>query len=202
MNSTTVNEKEETKNNVEEEEPIETVTIEDDVNEDLLKWTTNKLRGFKRSNPTTPPVNKANLKPPVTKEKKTPPPSSAPTPSAVSPTSSSSPSSPAENRENVTYRNPTERTLYCHYFSNYGRCNFEERTGTACKFEHNGAPMCQSGLACQRNKCMYKHPNMDGRSMTNPFLEQNKSFSQGFNPWQMEMMNPWMNPWNMERSRR
>ena len=165
------------------------------------------MRGFKRVGPSEPAAKHANPKPtPKTKK----PTATVENPSSgggSAPAAMATPSSSALNQVSGSDREP-RKTLYCHYFSNYGKCTFEARTGGACKFEHNGAHMCQSGMACQRNKCMFKHPNMGGMSISNPFLEQNKSFSQGINPWQMQMMNPWLNPnqfqnpWNMERNRR
>ena len=173
--------------------------------EDLEKWTQNKMKGFKRAGPTEAATRKTDSKP------------SPPVMKKSSPAAGSSPS--VENSANKSSGNANQvkenadrgsrRILYCHYFSNFGKCNFEQRTGATCKFEHKGAPMCQNGTACQRTKCMYKHPNVGGIRPTNPFLEQNKSHSQSFNPWQFQMMNPWLNqnqnqfpnPWNVEMNR-
>ena len=184
-------------------EIIEVETI--DADEDLITWTKNKFRGFKRSSPTTPPVEKIDpkpTKPSENKEKKNPPKKDAPS-GNLQPTASLTPTDrPSETPENSTERNFTERILYCHYFSNYGRCNFEERTGSKCRFEHRAAPVCQSGTSCKRSKCMYKHPNVGGMAGKMPFLGQNGAFPPMMNPW----MNPWMNtnqimnPWNMEQN--
>ena len=81
------------------------------------------------------------------------------------------------------------RVMYCHYFSNFGKCFFEERTGNVCRFEHENAPLCQSGTSCRRSKCMYKHPSAPGR---NPFLANGTNFPMNVNQWPL-MMNPWLN---------
>ena len=47
---------------------------------------------------------------------------------------------------------------YCHYFVNYGKCNYEEKSGNKCKFTHQTAPLCKSGINCSRLKCMFSHP--------------------------------------------
>ena len=186
------------------EETVETVTIEDAIDEDDLQtWTKNKFRGFKRANPTAPSAKNGNSN---SEEKKTLPKQGGN--QGTSPASENVPSPPTASSTITQPRrseNEGGRILYCHYFSNFGKCLFEEKTGAACRFEHKAAPVCQSGTACKRTKCMYKHPNTDGVSMKNPFLDQNRGFSQHINPWQM--MSPWinpnqfMNPWNMEPSR-
>ena len=80
--------------------------------------------------------------------------------------------------------NRTGRNLkFCHYFVNQGRCNYVERTGFRCKFEHKVAPMCNSGMNCTRQKCMFSHPKVNTSA---PFLGRNAMI----NPWQL--MNPWM----------
>ena len=112
--------------------------------------------------------------------------------------------SPTTTTEHKQYQ--PERIQYCHYFSNFGKCLFEERNGTPCRFVHGSAPICQSGTACMRPRCMYTHPNMSGRSN---FLAKNTAPNMNINPWQIQrqMMNPWWaqnmqqmnlpNPWNM-----
>ena len=47
---------------------------------------------------------------------------------------------------------------FCHYFVNFGKCEYEERNGTKCKFIHRMSPMCKNGINCNRSKCMYTHP--------------------------------------------
>ena len=187
---------------------IEEVTIEEDGTEDLLAWTKNKLRGFKRSGPTSSAENNSKAK-------------SDPKPykPAADKSSNRVPSTPSEPVRTTTAQTGgqstqnnagDERTMYCHYFSNLGKCAFEERTGSTCRFVHGDAPMCQSGVACKRAKCMYKHPNMAGRRTS--FLEQRSGFPKNMNPWMMNMMNPWWNanssqmqmpnPWMMDMNRK
>ena len=108
---------------------------------------------------------------------------------------------------------PRGRTMYCHYFSNYGKCHYEERTKRKCKYEHaKKVPVCLKGTSCSRPKCMYSHLNLDGRNST--FLGKKKTVSQPvfldqqtLNPWQktasppvvmnQQTLNPWqiMAPW-------
>ena len=166
---------------------IEEITVDDDdnvektTNEDLQEWTKNKLRGFKRSTPSTAadrnPSNKAADK---NKDK------AKNIPSRQN-SNFSEPESSSDKGSNPT----SDRPRYCHYFSNIGKCIFEERTGGTCKFLHENAPMCQRGVACTRNKCMYKHPN-GPRRRESPFLDQRAGMVRNLNPW--IMMNPWWSP--------
>ena len=196
-------------NQVTSEDRIETVDIEEVIideggNEDLQAWTKNKLRGFKRSGPTSKAEiqsnSKQNPKPskPTSNERTNP---ASPSPAEpVGPT----PAQPGVQSSENNFRD--ERPMYCHYFSNQGKCSYEERNGSRCRFIHGDAPMCQSGAACKRAKCMYKHPNMAGRRTH--FLGQKSGIPANLNPWMM-MMNPWLNsnpnqmqmpnPWNMDR---
>ena len=181
------------------EEEIETVTIDENCDEDLQTWTKNKMRGFKRTGPNSDPVRNYS----VGSNKAENPPKTA-KPSSYSSAVSSPPTTPREtidNRgdsqhphKNSNKSNPTTpRARFCHYFVNQGKCHFEERTGKKCQFQHTQAPMCNSGLSCTRNKCMFSHPKIQRNQNPNNqnFLEQM------MNTWQM--MNPWMtitNPWN------
>ena len=95
----------------------------------------------------------------------------------------------------IENQNLGENPQYCHYFTNYGKCFFEEKTGNRCRFEHKTAPMCQRGAACNRTKCMFTHPNLEGRNYH--FLGRSGSMN-NVNPWgQQQMMSPFMNPWGM-----
>ena len=185
-----------------EKDMIEEITIEDNHDhenseancENLSAWTTQKFRGFRRVSPAT---NSAPNK--QTKTRKMSP----DTPKKSPPSSSLN-----ERLQNLAMNNPTGRgeqtqvrgsTKYCHFFSNFGKCHFEERTGYPCKFVHKVAPVCRSGTACTRSKCMYTHPNMGGRGLINPFLGQNSNYQRNNLPWQ-QMMNqenlrPLVNPW-------
>ena len=188
--------KEKTSNN--KEDNIETETIEDVIDdEDLSSWTQNKMRGFKRTGPASPSAR--------SDPKNSPPKNSTPTGTGIPvapsqtnitnghPTTSSN-TNPQTQQETDSRWSVGGRKQYCHYFVNQGRCNYEERTGEKCKFVHEQAPMCKSGLGCNRNKCMYAHPNIGGnRNMNNTnCLEQTRGPQQIMNPWQI--INPWMNP--------
>ena len=96
---------------------------------------------------------------------------------------------PNNSPSNQQSSDKTTNIRYCHYFSNLGRCQYEERTKNQCRFTHDPAvPMCSSGISCTRNKCMYKHPRARG----NPaFLGNNYNNSAHISPWQMIL--PWLN---------
>lgn len=167
------------------EDEIETVTIEEvtieeeETTDDLQAWSKNKLRGFKRTGPST---SSERI---VTRNSQPNPPSQAPIGARKSPLPPASESPPKFNNENT--KNKTERTMFCHFFSNLGKCVFEEKTGRKCKFVHGDAPVCHNGSSCTRNKCMFKHPNLAGRKT---FL--GRQVPQSMNPWMM--MNPWWSP--------
>ena len=167
------------------------------------------MRGFKRVSPSEATVRSSTAKnqpartrPPTTPR---PPASTPPTPTNLKENANVNQTHPKENMNKSEER----KSLYCHYFSNYGKCLFEERTGGTCKFQHKSAPMCKNGMSCQRSKCMYKHPNYEGRQTNQTFLEQSQFPQRNFcPPWQLQMMNPWLsqsqypqNPWNMEMRR-
>jgi hypothetical protein len=164
---------------------------EEDDTENLSDWTKNKLRGFKRVDPTKPPTVQKTKKTNKTQADVHPPPKS-PTP----PKSSASIPEASSGNERDSANTEVYRGRYCHYFVNQGKCHFEERTGRKCQYEHKQAPMCNFGTSCTRLKCMYSHPKLPRNQNQNnqSFLGQNM-----MNPWQM--MNPWMNqqpsPWSM-----
>ena len=187
------------------EEAIEIVEEEPDNLESLQAWTRNKLRGFKRINPSAPPLlahsqeTRAASFPSSSTRENTGPASAPPppTPTATSATSSQSapqapsdlPAPPASRQSEENITDSRYRGKYCHFFVNTGKCLHEERTGEKCKFEHKTAPMCNFGMSCNQPKCMFSHPKMPGNGNPN-FLGQ---MMNGYNP----MMNPWQipNPW-------
>ena len=130
-----------------------------------------------------------------------PPQGSTPPPTPSTPKPSSAPGTATSinerlerlsRNENPSNHQPTySNQQFCHYFTNFGKCFYEEKTGRKCRFEHTVAPMCQSGIACSRPKCMYTHPNMDGRNEA--FLGRSSGM-QNAAPWP-QMMNQFMNPW-------
>ena len=76
-------------------------------------------------------------------------------------------------------KDEVKKQKFCHYFSNFGHCKFEEDTGRKCKFEHRKAPACKFGKECNRDKCMYSHhrfpasrANNSQRSPRTPFLRR------------------------------
>ena len=181
-------------------EESEPETIEDDL-ESLSAWTTNKFRGFRRVSPTNK-AEKSKVSPPDTRA---PPAPRAPAPArdpppGPSPRPATSVNERLQNlaRSDNYQADPSPRSTsqqYCHYFTNFGKCFFEEKTGNKCRFEHKVAPMCQNGTSCNRAKCMYTHPNMAGRN--NHFLDRSSApHNNNMAPWQ-QMMNPFVNPWNI-----
>jgi hypothetical protein len=58
-------------------------------------------------------------------------------------------------------RTEPKKILYFHYWNNGGSCNFEERTGRPCKFEHTQAPRCIFDGNCNRKACMFSLKNQN-----------------------------------------
>ena len=182
---------------------------DDEHEDDLGGWTKNKMRGFKRVNPATNPQLNSGGKGVTNSNKQNMPWNSAdrqshtqgsggrphpgsPAPAVgqISPLRHSRPgpsdkesAANQKNHENRTNHENMHSARYCHFFVNQGRCTFEERTGSKCKFLHKMAPMCNSGISCSRKKCMYSHPKTPP---SRTFLGQNMMM----NPWQM--INPWI----------
>ena len=95
------------------------------------------------------------------------------------------PNSTTSTQSNTRYKR------YCHYYVNYGRCNFEERTRRKCQYLHEAAPLCRNGMNCRRDKCMYTHPKPQSHQN---FLSSQSSF---INPWQYPpQMIPQLFPWS------
>ena len=117
-------------------------------------WLTQQMRGFRRGAVSRTP---GSAGPPITV------------------------STNEQTRTNISYSHSdsTQRGKFCHYFSNFGKCKFEDNTGRKCKFIHGGAPICRQGINCQRQKCQYKHPMPNG----GPFLNGNSHSPQQMNPW-------------------
>ena len=218
LDKTKQKEKDETQtNDTKEVIDIECDGEQTDVNlESLEVWATKKLRGFKRVNPavTAELTDRTNLRshgsdkqrssPPSSLPSRHPVPSPSPSPSPPALSSNGPAASPEQNtqseKENTQYQNK-----FCHFFVNMGRCNYEERTGKKCKFLHRQAPMCRMGINCNRLKCMFSHPKMNGSAN---FLGNPRSYSSAMNPLQLgQMINPWMvpiqnqymtSPWNLQ----
>ena len=179
-------------------------TVEDSPDDDiecLTAWTKNKFRGFKRVSPTASSLR--------CKEPSASSPGSATTPRPTG-TSSSTDTKTSQSTINERLQNIAQNShenhrnseanrypQYCHFFTNYGRCAFEEKTGKSCKFLHKKAPMCKNGTSCTRIKCMFTHPNTFGRN--GPFLEKetNQTWPQMINPFQNPMNFFTMNPFQM-----
>ena len=90
--------------------------------------------------------------------------------------------------EGITPIHGTRRI--CHYFTNYGRCFYEEQTNRQCRYEHRIAPVCTDGDDCLRTKCMYTHPNLARQNRS--FLDQKVSnTSQTVQEILRERRNPW-----------
>ena len=147
----------------------------------------NRMRGFRRVNPSTIPNSiplggEANM---GKKQDQTP-------------------------NERNSDEQQKQKPNFCHFFVNFGRCNFQSRTRQRCKFERKEAPSCNYGPGCTRTKCQFSHPR------AKPFLER-RQFAPSppwLNPWQTPnnhgairnqqvlppvsswQVNPWMNQWS------
>ena len=200
-----------------QDDDSETESEDDENVERLSAWANNKFRGFRRVSPSNRakkskagPVAPKN--PPTTNQGQrdvpTPPtPGAAQLPPASSGTAATSqpigaPNSINERLQTLAHeRTSNVSQQFCHYFTNFGKCDYEGKTGYRCRFEHTVAPMCQSGTACSRPKCMYTHPNMGGHNMH--FLDRragfqnNNGYQNNMGPWP-QMMSQYMNPWNMQ----
>ena len=105
------------------------------------------------------------------------------------------------NPANITTRvNTKQKVQYCHFYSNFGKCMFEETTGNRCKFSHQKAPTCNYDGKCNRKKCMFSHvsqmtppgqPSFPRQMSEQPFLPQ--SYHPPISPWQAPMTG-WMPP--------
>ena len=143
--------KDEVKENEEKnkDDHIEVIEEDDDI-QSLQAWTKSKMRGFKKVNPTAQP--RPNAETGCTRQPSSEPSSSAQKSPSTRPPSAATGSLPPDTASTTTttenQRFQPERIQYCHYFSNFGKCHFEERTGTPCRFVHGSAPICQSGTAC------------------------------------------------------
>ena len=144
----------------------------------------NRMRGYKRVNPTTKP-NSINLGQEAKLGKK-------------------QDETPNEDKQQK------DKPNFCHFYVNFGKCNFESRTGKKCKFEHREAPPCNYGPGCTRHKCQYSHlkakPSFLERQgappapWLNPWQNRNnhgttrnQQIIPPVSPWHV---NPWMNQWN------
>lgn len=206
-NNAANNTDEEKKEDSDEEIEVEVIDEDTENIESLKEWTKNKMRGFKRANPASTSIPKET---PVEASKtKRSPNQNDPKKSVGEPKTNSKPKHPnnqesyssnskedtapnADNDSSPETDHERFKGKYCHYFVNQGKCNFEERSGFKCRFEHKVAPMCNFGVSCTRTKCMFSHPKVAGGNHT--FLEKTRGFPPMMNPWQM--MNPWMNPPN------
>ena len=105
-----------------------------------------------------------------------------------------------------------ESVQYCHYFNNFGRCSFAERSGRQCKYAHVKAPVCNFDGQCGRAKCMFRHTLQPrgflGQTQlsSRPRLQSVWNQNPFPNPWnQNQYPNPWVqnpvpNPWgSMEK---
>ena len=208
LNRNTSTNKNEERNEENEEDEIEVIEEEADNIESLQEWTKNKMRGYKRGNPASKATSQGPSKElPKSKPSATPniPPKKGGGASKSKPTQPINSGNRSQNPTEDNSPNPTNhptppesqveagedrfRGKYCHYFVNQGRCNFEERSGFKCRFEHKAAPMCNFGANCSRTKCMFSHPKLTGGN--NTFLGNTRGFTPIPNPWQM--INPWMN---------
>ena len=177
---------------------------DDDIEEivNLENWTKNKLRGFKRVDPTT--SASASKQPPQPKQT-TNGQNKSKTRAEIHQETEPSTPVPAAAPERVDDPpNDSYEGKFCHFYVNKGYCQYEDRTGQKCRFEHTQAPMCNSGSNCTRFKCMFSHPKASGNSNqgNQNFLGPMMNSWPMMNPWMNQTPNPWSmpNPWNMKMS--
>ena len=80
----------------------------------------------------------------------------------------------SSNSFQPTRSHNSENRRFCHYYTNFGYCHYEEQTNRRCRYEHKIAPMCSDGDDCTRTKCMYSHPNKDAQP-ENSFLQRSRT---------------------------
>ena len=85
-----------------------------------------------------------------------------------------------------------KKKRYCHYWSNFGSCQFAANNGRPCKFLHEVAPTCNFDGSCERKMCMYTHRRQNVAFLAQPSLRaqlqpqtnQMRNQSHQMNPWQ------------------
>ena len=198
-------------NNKKQEPEVEVLNDDDEDGIDTLVQSVvdNKKKGYKRTNPTSyaekAGVNTTDPKPTADERR--------PTNSEGRPTNPEERQTNPEGRQNNSgERQPSsngrqpnserrqpniesrEKISYCHYFSNFGKCSFEEQSGRKCKFSHTKAPVCKFDVNCDRRKCMFSHTR---RQRYNPEQGQNNFLYQGNNPYPPPLMNQIMHAMQM-----
>ena len=172
---------------------VEEVTDSSDTQQNVNPWAKSKLRGFVRNNRSESPETSVRQ-------------------NSIHEASNNRVN---ERRNSASEQNSRKRTdsnvAYCHYFSNYGRCLYEESSKNKCRFEHKvNAPLCKSGTSCNRHKCMYKHPT--SATGNSSFLGSNSNIMFSIPPWQVVPQTQWwgsipgqgqlqpqQNPWSQQR---
>ena len=96
----------------------------------------------------------------------------------------------APKRSHEVHRTESKQ-LYCHYWNNFGSCQFELKTGRTCKFAHKSAPQCKVDGKCTRKLCMFTHRNQNVAFLANPQTnQQTNNFQQRWT----QQPNPWSQP--------
>ena len=172
-----------------DEENIEVIDEEIINIETIVK---DKLKGFRRTNPTSSPQTENNgqtfsqaasssastHKPTIQEERR--PPSAQ---EEISQTERGNQQNPNTTGSESSTENQNQaqgqNIKYCHWFNN-GQCHFEERSGRKCIFEHIKAPKCNFDGQCNRKKCMFSHP----------YEKQNNNNFLGQRPYAAPFQNP------------
>ena len=108
------------------------------------------------------------------------------------PQSKPSQSTHHHEREAFADENVRKSQRFCHFFSNFGECHYERKSGRKCKYAHEKAPKCNYDGSCTRKKCMFSHsfkqqtpPGFSEQTFQNtqqtPFLHQGMGVG-GFQP--------------------
>ena len=164
--------------------PGETEVVE----ESLEGWSQNRMRGFKktqRSESTSYPNSESKRNVGQSRHNSSNP---------VEPRQESSSDQNKTQSQGSSRTETPSKISYCHYFSNFGECEYERKTDRKCEYVHSrNVPVCIDGRSCTRSKCMFKHPNPAPKNQ--PFLEQQ---SQQLKPnMENQTIHPyqWIPPW-------
>ena len=77
-----------------------------------------------------------------------------------------------ETHTKNSHGNERRKVRFCHYWNNFGSCQYESKTQRKCKFQHKTAPRCNFDGHCGRKFCMYTHTNQNFAFLVRPQPQQ------------------------------
>ena len=106
-----------------------------------------------------------------------------------------------EDRRAFCNENVKKTNSYCHFFSNFGECHYERKSGRKCKYDHVKAPKCNYDGSYTRKKCIFSHsfkqqtpPGFSEQNSQNyqqtPFLHQGMGMGGFQTPTQVNFWQP------------